>query len=206
MHGTVGTGKTMLMDLFYATVEDPRKRRVHFHAFMNSVHQSISCPFLYYCIYGPCDQNAPAHSGIHQLKAGSGGGETPDIIPRIAAQWSRTAWLLCFDEFQVTDIADAMILRVLMEELHARGIVMVATSNRAPDGISLPIASVLQKVILTTWTTFTVELYSNGIQRESFVPCIALIKRSCKTLNLNSDTDYRRLSKLCPSISSWKLT
>ncbi|KNC98415.1 uncharacterized protein SPPG_06119 [Spizellomyces punctatus DAOM BR117] len=144
LYGDVGTGKTMVMDLFYNTIHVDRKRRVHFHAFMQDVHRRI-----------------------HQLRTQKG--VTYDPLPIIATELANDAWLLCFDELQVTDITDAMILRRLFDELFKRGVVVVTTSNRPPD-----------------------ELYKNGIQRQSFLPCIALFKERCHVHSLNSGIDYRK--------------
>ncbi|KAH9943230.1 AFG1-like ATPase [Epithele typhae] len=150
LYGDVGTGKTMLMDLFYNTLPPNvvRKRRVHFHAFMIDVHKRI-------------------HS--MKTKLGLGGG---DPIPPVARDLAQDAYVLCFDEFQVTDIADAMILRQLFERLLNYGVTCVMTSNRHPD-----------------------DLYKNGIQRSSFVPCIELLKERFEVTDLDSGTDYRRMPR-----------
>ncbi|RKP33373.1 AFG1-like ATPase-domain-containing protein, partial [Dimargaris cristalligena] len=95
-----------------------------------------------------------------------------DFIPVIAEELANEAWVLCFDEFQVTDIADAMILRRLITGLVDRGVVIITTSNRHPD-----------------------DLYKNGLQRQSFLPCIELIKSHCRVVSLNSGTDYRKLER-----------
>lgn len=152
LYGDVGCGKTMLMDLFYDTVPSHlTKRRLHFHQFMQSLHKRS-----------------------HELKAIHGHREDLDVMPYLAWELSKTATVLCFDEFQVTDVADAMLLRRLINlALRAdHGLVLFATSNRAPD-----------------------DLYINGIQRESFIPCIELIKTSTHVINLNSPTDYRKIPR-----------
>ncbi|KAL1735870.1 AFG1-like ATPase-domain-containing protein [Schizophyllum commune] len=150
LFGDVGTGKTMLMDLFYSTLPPSitRKRRVHFHAFMIDVHKRIHA--------------AKQHLGRH-------GG---DPIAPVARDLAEQAYVLCFDEFQVTDIADAMILRRLLETLLNHGVVIIMTSNRHPD-----------------------DLYKNGIQRSSFIPAIELLKSHFEVTDLDSGTDYRRIPR-----------
>ncbi|CAE6531325.1 unnamed protein product [Rhizoctonia solani] len=148
LYGDVGTGKSMLMDMFYDTLpSDVRKRRVHFHAFMVDVHKAI-----------------------HASKAGGAGDKDP--IPGVARDLARNTAVLCFDEFQVTDIVDAMILRRLLESLMEAGVVFVMTSNRHPD-----------------------DLYKNGIQRSSFIPCIELLKERFHVVDLDSPTDYRKIPR-----------
>ncbi|RAI40869.1 cell division protein ZapE [Rhodoplanes roseus] len=148
LHGEVGRGKTMLMDLFYATSRVERRRRAHFHEFMADVHERV-------------------HVYRRRLKAGEVSGGDP--IALTAADLADEAWLLCFDEFHVTDIADAMILGRLFTRLFGLGVVVVATSNVAPD-----------------------DLYKDGLNRALFVPFIDLLKQHMEVMRLDARTDYRR--------------
>jgi cell division protein ZapE len=142
--GAVGRGKSMLMDLFFETAEVARKRRIHFHAFMQE-----------------------AHARIHAWRGANPGADDP--IPPLADRIAGEASLLCFDEFQVHDITDAMILGRLFEALFARGVVMVATSNTAPQ-----------------------DLFKGKPGRDAFLPFIALIQSRVEVFYLESAQDYRR--------------
>lgn len=145
IQGPVGRGKTMLMDLFYQQLQTPQKIRLHFHHFM-----------------------AWVHTELNQLS----GQANP--LQRIARQWAGQYRVLCFDEFVVNDIADAMLLGTLWQHLFAAGVVLVTTSNALPE-----------------------ELYYNGLQRQRFLPTIALLRQYCKVVTLNGAQDYRLLATTC---------
>jgi cell division protein ZapE len=139
--GPVGRGKSFLMDAFFLCVPLVRKRRVHFHHFMREIHR--------------------------ELDAVKG---TEDPIAEVAARTARRHRLVCFDEFHVSDIADAMILGRFLEQAMARGVEFVMTSNYPPDG-----------------------LYPNGLQRERFLPAVEFIKSRLDVVCVDNGTDYRRL-------------
>jgi cell division protein ZapE len=151
IYGDVGRGKTMLMDIFFETSPVVRKRRAHFHEFMLDVHERI-------------------FALRQKIKLGEH--EDDDPIRRVAEELAEQAWLLCFDEFHVNDIADAMILGRLFTQLFDRNIVMVATSNVAPD-----------------------ELYQDGLNRALFVPFIYMLETHMDIVRLDARTDFR-LEKL----------
>jgi cell division protein ZapE len=140
IHGEVGRGKTMLMDLFFEATAVRRKRRAHFHEFMADVHERV-------------------HTYRREMKNGEAADHDP--IQRTAAAIAEESWLLCFDEFHVTDIADAMILARLFTRLFELGVVMVATSNLPPD-----------------------DLYKDGLNRALFLPFIALLQKHCAVVRL----------------------
>ena len=139
--GPVGRGKSFLMDAFFLCVPLVRKRRVHFHHFMREIHRELD-----------------------ELKG------TEDPIAQVAARTARRYRLVCFDEFHVSDIADAMILGRFLEQAMERGVEFVMTSNYAPE-----------------------QLYPDGLQRERFLPAIELIQARLDVVAVDNGTDYRRL-------------
>ncbi|CAO2823057.1 unnamed protein product [Amaranthus hypochondriacus] len=143
LYGGVGTGKTMLMDLFFDQLPSTwRKKRIHFHDFMLNVHSRLQ-----------------RHRGV------------ADPLDVVADEISDEAILLCLDEFMVTDVADALILNRLFGHLFSNGVILVATSNRAPDN-----------------------LYEGGLQRDLFLPFIATVKERCIVHEIGSSVDYRKMT------------
>jgi len=151
--GPVGRGKSMLMDLFFEAVRVEDKRRTHFHVFMGEIHRLIG-------------EWRAGDAAARKARFGQHRGDDP-IVP-VADVVAEGARLLCFDEFQVTDIADAMILGRLFEALFARGVTLVATSNREPDA-----------------------LYKDGLNRQLFLPSIDLLKRRLEVVAVAGAHDYR---------------
>ena len=137
--GGVGRGKTYLMDSFYESLPFDAKMRIHFHRFMRRVHAELR---------------------IYKGHA--------NPLERVAEKISSETNIICFDEFFVSDITDAMILGTLFEALFARGVCLVATSNIQPSG-----------------------LYKNGLQRQRFLPAISLIEQHCQVINVDGGFDYR---------------
>ncbi len=140
--GGVGRGKSMVMDLFTENTSIAQKRRVHFHAFMQEIHK-----------------------GMHEARKTG----VDDALAPVAEAVAREVRLLAFDEMQITDITDAMIVGRLFEKLMAAGVVMVTTSNRAPE-----------------------ELYKNGLNRALFLPFIAMLREKMQVMELESPNDYRQ--------------
>lgn len=157
--GPAGRGKTLLMDIFFNNLALAAKRRVHLHEFMSEVHDRIAA-------WRNADEKTRRRHKAYNRK------NPDDPIAPAAHDIARGALVLCFDEFQVTDIADAMILGRLFEALFANGVVVVATSNRAPD-----------------------DLYKDGLNRQLFVPFIELLKSKLGVFHLRAAKDYR-LAKL----------
>jgi cell division protein ZapE len=138
-YGRVGRGKTMLMDLFFQNLAITAKKRIHFHRFMEDVHQQLN----------KCTGQR-------------------DPLKFIAKRWAKNITVLCFDEFFVSDIGDAMLLSGLFQALFQQGIILIATSNCQPE-----------------------QLYRNGLQRERFLPTIDLINKNCQVLSVDGDIDHR---------------
>ena len=145
VYGSVGTGKSMCCDLFFNSLATKKKRRVHFHAFMLEVH-----------------------ARLHAERSTPGGSRA--ALERIGLELAVDAEVLCFDEMQVTDVADAMLARSLFDACWDAGLILVATSNRPPD-----------------------DLYENGLNREYFLPFVERLKRQCRVVEMSNDTDHRRL-------------
>lgn len=145
IHGPPGRGKSMLMDLFFETVPLQHKRRVHIHAFMQEVHKQL-----------------------HRWRIRGGGRHESEPLPRLARKIASRTWLLCFDEFQIEAVADAMIMHRLFESMMECGVVLIATSNTAPD-----------------------DLYKDGLQRERFLPFIELLKDRLGIIEIDGPVDYR---------------
>lgn len=154
IHGGPGSGKTFLMDLFHEALPFEGSRRLHFHEFMMEVHRIL-----------------------HDLQRRNVTGK--EMMDQCVYNLRSKAWILCFDEFQVTDVADAMVMRRLFSSLFENGLVMVATSNREPD-----------------------ELYKDGMQRDLFVPFIEELKVKSRVINIQSNVDYRLLTALRGTSSS----
>lgn len=159
--GPVGRGKSMLMDLFFEAAPVAKKRRVHFHEFMQAAH---------------------AHLRAARARLSAGGGGQDQLVAQVAKHVADGARLLCFDEVQVTDIADAMILGRLFERLFAEGVVIVATSNRPPD-----------------------DLYKNGLNRQLFLPFIAMLKERLDIATVAGPRDFRLAQLMAAPVYYWPL-
>lgn len=148
--GGTGTGKTFMMDIFYDAVPVERKNRIHFHEWMIDVHERLH---------------------RRQKSRATKDASADDIVTQVAEEMLSEAWLLCFDEFQVTHISDAIIMKRIFSVLFERGAVVVATSNRPPD-----------------------DLYLNGLNRPLFMPFIPMLKEFCEVHDIGAEVDYRIIS------------
>lgn len=162
-YGRVGRGKTMLMDLFYQHTPIKKKKRIHFHRFMENVHQQLN--------------ELSMQQSLQKTRL--------DINPltHIASIWAADLQLLCFDEFFVSDIGDAMLISGLFKTLFSQGVILVFTSNCQPE-----------------------QLYRNGLQRERFVPTIALINRYCQVISVNGDRDHRLTNSVNQAYKNYYFT
>uniref|UniRef100_M4BLP4 AAA+ ATPase domain-containing protein n=1 Tax=Hyaloperonospora arabidopsidis (strain Emoy2) TaxID=559515 RepID=M4BLP4_HYAAE len=158
VHGGIGTGKSLLLDLFFHAAKVECKRRVHFNDFMLDLHTRLAREKTKELLRQDGRQN---HVSVKKRR---------DVVVQVAHKMADESHLLCFDEFQVTDVADALIMRKVFGVLFARGVVMVATSNTPPQ-----------------------DLYKDGTNREYFLPFLDQLARHTKVLSMNSDVDYRLL-------------
>ncbi|KAJ3320137.1 hypothetical protein HDU76_000367 [Blyttiomyces sp. JEL0837] len=161
IHGEVGTGKTLVMDLFYETLPTPHKRRIHFHHFMQSVYAKIND-------FHHIDSSTPARFAYSSTTSNTN--TNTNVTAAVARELVRTSWCWCFDEFQVTDVGTASVMRMVFAEMFRLGAVVVATSNRKPE-----------------------DLYRGGFKREMYGPFIDLIKDRCDEFHMRSDIDYRNV-------------
>lgn len=148
--GGTGTGKTFMMDIFHEAAPVEKKRRIHFHEWMIDVNERLN--------------------RLQKARA-SKGTSADDLVAQVAEEMINEAWLLCFDEFQVTHISDAIIMKRIFSVLFERGAVIVATSNRPPE-----------------------DLYLNGLNRPLFLPFIPMLKDFCEVHNIGAEVDYRLIS------------
>jgi len=185
VYGGCGTGKTFMMDLFLDHVPIKKKRRVHFHEWMIEVHEKLhrlqkknslvreKANSVWTAEAAMAQRKALKKSGFdgsHGKTAG-GGEKADDLVAQVAQEMMDEAWLLCFDEFQVTHISDAIIMKRLFSILFEKGAVIVATSNRPPC-----------------------DLYLNGLNRSLFLPFIPMLEERCEVHDIDSAVDYRLLS------------
>lgn len=171
LYGSVGTGKSMLMKLFYelSPVNENLKRRIHFHEFMQEIHESIHTYKLNH-YKSPNNLSESIHKNYYSEN---------DAIVEVSKNIAKSYTLLCLDEFQVTDIADAIIMSNIFEILFKFGTIIVSTSNQSPN-----------------------DLYSNGLNRHIFLPFISLLTRWCKVLDIDSKIDYRQ-TKYIPNNNTY---
>jgi len=176
--GGCGSGKTFLMDLFYEAVPVERKKRIHFHEWMIDVHERLHrLQKKNAMVQDKANTVWTAEAALAQqkeLKKGTSaqkGDSADDLVVQVANEMMSEAWLLCFDEFQVTHISDAIIMKRLFSILFERGAVVIATSNRPPE-----------------------DLYLNGLNRPLFLPFIPMLRDFCDVHNIASSTDYRLIT------------
>jgi predicted ATPase/Ca2+-binding EF-hand superfamily protein len=176
--GGCGTGKTFVMDMFYACCPVKKKTRIHFHEWMIDVHERLHRLAQERAMVkdkADTEWTAGAVKAQREQLAkqkSAGGAKVDDLVELVADEMMSEAWLLCFDEFQVTHITDAIIMKRLFTMLFERGAIVVATSNRPPE-----------------------ELYLNGLNRPLFVPFIPLVSEFCNVHDIASEMDYRLTSE-----------
>jgi len=176
--GGCGSGKTFLMDLFYEAVPVKQKKRIHFHEWMIDVHERLHrMQKKNAMVKDKANTVWTAEAALAQqkeLKKDKGAAKNEsadDLVVQVANEMLQEAWLLCFDEFQVTHISDAIIMKRLFSVMFERGAVIIATSNRAPE-----------------------DLYANGLNRPLFLPFIPMLRDFCDVHNIDSSTDYRLIT------------
>mmetsp|Transcript_81857 Transcript_81857/g.213074 ORF Transcript_81857/g.213074 Transcript_81857/m.213074 type:complete len:640 (-) Transcript_81857:255-2174(-) len=177
--GGCGSGKTFLMDLFYDAVPVERKRRIHFHEWMIDVHERLHrLQKKNAMVQEKANTVWTAEAALAQQqelkkgKAETRGESANDLVVQVANEMLAEAWLLCFDEFQVTHISDAIIMKRLFSVLFEKGAVVIATSNRPPE-----------------------DLYLNGLNRPLFLPFIPMLRDFCDVHDIASQTDYRLITE-----------
>jgi predicted ATPase len=176
VYGGCGCGKSFLMDLFFDEIPIEKKRRIHFHEWMIEAHDLLHKMQKEGAQFEKANTAWTAEAAKAQRESlksgGSSSASADDLVEKVADRMMERSWLLCFDEFQVTHISDAIIMKRLFEAMFSKGAVVIATSNRPPK-----------------------DLYLNGLNRELFLPFIPLVESRCDVHNMDSQTDYRLVTE-----------